>query len=80
MDIQLEKLNLIQWIVSVNDVNTIKRFKALQKSSEIDSNKTLTKEEKAAIDKGLQSIDEGRTHAHENVMKMTKKKYPNLFK
>ena len=80
MDIQSEKLNLIQWIVGVNDVNIIKRFKALQKDSEIEINKTLTKEEKAAIDKGLQSIDEGRTHSHESVMKMTKKKYPNLFK
>lgn len=41
---------------------------------------TLTDEEKAAIDKGLQSIKAGGVMSHEEVIKLTKKKYPKLFK
>jgi predicted transcriptional regulator len=36
---------------------------------------TLSDEEKASIEKGLEDVKAGRVHKHEDVMKMVKKKY-----
>ena len=79
MDIQAEKLSLIEWIAKVDDDRIIKQFKALQQTSEA-SLSSLTEREKAAIDQGLKSIEEGKVHEHDPVMQSTKEKYPHLFK
>ncbi|HCX23848.1 MAG: hypothetical protein CMB80_19180 [Flammeovirgaceae bacterium] len=79
MDIQAEKLSLIEWIAKVDDDRIIKQFKALQQTSEA-SLSSLTEREKAAIDQGLKSIEEGKVHEHDAVMQSTKEKYPHLFK
>lgn len=79
MDIQAEKLSLIEWIAKVDDDRIIKQFKALQQTSEA-SLSSLTEREKAAIDQGLKSIEEGKVHDHDTVMQSTKEKYPHLFK
>ncbi len=80
MDIQAEKLSLIQWLAGINDIRIIKQFKSLQQSSEAEGSVTLSDAEKSAIDEGLQSIQKGHIQSHEAVMKTTKEKYPNLFK
>ena len=77
MDIQADKLNLIEWIAGINDSRIIRQFKSLQKSNQEHS---LTSEEKSAIEEGLKSIEEGKVHTHESVMESTMEKYPNLFK
>ncbi|WP_421871883.1 hypothetical protein [Marinoscillum sp.] len=80
MDIQAEKLSLIEWLAKVDDDRIIKQFKALQQSNEAGLSLNLTLEEKAAVDQGLKSIEEGNVHDHDSVMKSTKEKYPHLFK
>jgi hypothetical protein len=80
MDIQAEKLSLIQWLAGINDNRIIKQFKTLQKSNEEQVETSLTSSEKSAIDQGLKSIADGKVHTHESVMQSTKDKYPNLFK
>lgn len=80
MDIQAEKLSLIEWLAGINDSRIIKQFKALQRSNQEQMENSLTSAEKSAIDKGLKSIAEGKVHTHESVMESTQKKYPNLFK
>ena len=80
MDIQAEKQDLIQWLSGVEDLRKIKLFRTLRGALEKESNTKLTKAEKSAIDKGLQSINEGKTKSHEEVMEFTKKEFPNLFK
>lgn len=79
MDIQSEKLNLIEWLAGINDNRIIKQLKALQKSSQEQSDSSLSAEERSAIDTGLNSISAGKTHSHDSVRKSTKKKYPHLF-
>jgi len=80
MDLQAEKIHLIQWLAGVNDLSVIRQFKTLQKSNQERVDTTLTSAEKSAIDQGLKSIDESKVHTHESVMQSTKEKYPNLFK
>ena len=78
MDIQAEKLNIIQWLAGINDGNVILKIKELKKSNE--EILAISIEEKVAIDKGLKSIEEGRFKTHEEVVHATKKKYSQVFK
>ena len=80
MDIQTEKLHLIEWLARTNDNQIIRQLISFQKSSQEQISNTLTSAEKIAVNQGLKSIAEGKVHTHESVMESTKEKYPNLFK
>ena len=80
MNIQTEKLDIIQWLANVNDSRIIKQFMLLKRSNEEMTVVNLSLAEKDAIDKGLQSIEAGRFKAHEEVTATTKRKYAHLFK
>ncbi|KOF02019.1 hypothetical protein OB69_14950 [Roseivirga seohaensis subsp. aquiponti] len=79
MDIQAEKRDLIQWLSGLSDLRMIKLVGTLRKASEAGSGSKLTKAEISAIDQGLKSIKEGKVKSHEDVIKLTKKEFPNLF-
>ena len=69
MDIQAEKLSLIEWISRVNDQSIIAKLKKLQ-ADYIGSDDwwdELNQEEKDSIERGLKDIEEGRVHSHERV-------------
>lgn len=80
MNIQAEKLDIIQWLAKVNDSNIIRQFMLLKKSNEEKVSVNLTAREIEAIDKGQESIKEGRFKTHEEVAEATRKKYAHLFK
>ncbi len=80
MDIRAEKLEFIRWLAGINDSRVIKQLKTLQKYNQEEVSSILTDAEKLAIDQGLKTIKEGKTHSHEDVMKSARIKYPNLFK
>jgi predicted transcriptional regulator len=80
MDIQAEKLSLIEWIAGIDDSRIIKQFKSLQQSNQEQANDSFSSEEESAIDQGLKSITEGKVHTHDSVIQSTKSKYPQLFK
>jgi predicted transcriptional regulator len=80
MNIQAEKLDIIQWLAGVNESSVIKQFMLLKRTNEETTSIDLSQEEKQAIDKGIQSIEAGRVKSHEEVMEITRKKYPQLFK
>ncbi|HPH46530.1 MAG TPA: hypothetical protein PLJ60_02815 [Chryseolinea sp.] len=80
MDIQAEKLDLIKWLEGINDSNIIRQVSALRMSTEKVSTVKLSKAEKEAIDEGLQSIKQGNYKSHKEVMEITHKKFPQLFK
>ncbi|NBP68991.1 MAG: hypothetical protein EBU52_09635 [Cytophagia bacterium] len=80
MNIQAEKLDIIQWLAQVNDITIIKKFMLLKNANEETEKVNLSPAEKEAIDKGLQSLSEGRFKTHEEVIQITKDKYPDLFK
>lgn len=80
MDIQAEKLDLIQWLAGINDSNIIRQVSALRKSTEKLSTDKLSQVEKDAIDKGLQSLEDGRHKSNEEVKEITRKNYPHVIK
>jgi predicted transcriptional regulator len=80
MNIQTEKLDIIQWLAGVNESKVIRQFMLLKRTNEETTSIVLSEAEKQAIDKGIQAIEAGRVESHEEVMESTKKKYPQLFK
>jgi predicted transcriptional regulator len=73
MDIQTEKLQLIEWLARLNNTSIIKRFIALKKEQEKDWWDQLSKEEKAEIEEGLAQADKGELVPHKEVMAKYKK-------
>ena len=68
MDIQAEKLRLIEWLASLKDSNTISELIAFKKSKEVDWWDEISAEEKVDIDEGLAQADRGEVVPHKEVM------------
>ena len=71
MNIQAEKLELIQWLISVNDVSIIEKIKSFRLKSSKDWWDEISEAEKQAIEQGLKDAEEGKLIPHNEV----KKKY-----
>lgn len=71
MDIQAEKLKLIEWLENLNDQAIIEKLKLFKDNfwDKSDWWETLTEEQIKSIDEGLKDIEEGRTTPHSEVMK-----------
>ncbi len=78
MDIQANKLELIEWLASIQDAKLVSKLRLIQQSFQ--SMSSITDQEKRAIDQGLISIDQDNIHSHESVNVSTKEKFPQLFK
>ena len=63
------KLELIQWLTFLNDEEIINYLKVVKDSQEKNADwwNLLTEEQKAGIERGLQDIEDGRIHSHEEV-------------
>ena len=68
MDIQAEKLDLIQWLAQVDDVKLIEKLKQFVQSNENDFWTDLTDEQKAEIRQGINDLDEGKKYDYEDVI------------
>lgn len=73
MDIQAEKLQLIEWLARLNNTSVIKRFIALKKEQEKDWWDQLSKAERTEIEEGLAQADRGEVVSHKEVMSKYKK-------
>ena len=75
MNIQSEKLNLIEWISKLNDLSIIERLKQIREDYSKSGGwwESLEKEELASIERGLQDFEEGRVHSHETARKIYEK-------
>lgn len=71
MDIQAEKLKLIEWLKNLSDQSIIEKLKIFKENllEKSDWWETLTDDEIKSIDEGLNDIKEGRTTPHSEVMK-----------
>jgi predicted transcriptional regulator len=67
MNIQAEKLNLIEWISKLNDTSIIEKLREIKSNytHSPDWTEKLHKEEIESIERGLKDLDEGRVHSHE---------------
>lgn len=67
MDIQAKKLDLIQWLVQLNDEVMLKKIEALQ-AEDVDFWETLTEQQKQEIKKGIAELDSGQKHDYKELM------------
>lgn len=75
MNIQTDKLDLIEWISKLNDTKIIDKLRQLKDeySTSKDWWDALKKEELDSIKRGLKDFEEGRTHSHESARKLYEK-------
>lgn len=74
MDIKAEKLNLIQWLLQLNDENVIAKIKELQ-NEDADWWDSLSAYEARAIQEGIEELDRGEGIIHEQVVAEARRKY-----
>lgn len=75
MNIQTEKLNLIEWISRLNDNSVIDKLRQI-KADYIKSGDCwddIQQEEIESIERGLKDFDEGRVHSHATARKLYEK-------
>ena len=73
MDIQAEKLRLIEWLAKLNDTKTLNELITLKKKREVDWWDAISEEERAEIEDGLAQSDRDESVPHEQVMAKYKK-------
>ncbi|HEY8927822.1 MAG TPA: hypothetical protein VIM55_01430 [Mucilaginibacter sp.] len=69
MDLQAEKLSLVQAVLDIEDINVIEEIKNLLKNRERDWFDDLTEEQQQSVMRGLEQADRGETISHEEAMK-----------
>ena len=68
MDLQAEKLSLVQAILDIEDISIIKEVKNLLKKKEHDWFDDLTEEQQQDVIIGLEQADRGETITHEEAI------------
>ena len=72
MDMQAEKLGLIQWLAQLSDESMIAKIKALR-NEKSDWWDDISLEEKAEIEEGLLQADKGEVKPHSEIRKKYEK-------
>lgn len=67
MDIQVRKLNLIQWLTQLSDEQLLLKIEALQ-AEDKDFWHTLSDQQKQEIKKGIAELDAGQKYEYEQIM------------
>lgn len=72
MDIQTEKLGLIEWISKLNDTSILEKLKAVYEESTSTSDwwDDISDAEKESISRGMSDLKEGHIHSHDEVKKL----------
>lgn len=75
MNIQTEKLKLIEWISKLKDTSVIEKLSEIKENhcKSIDWADTLNKEEIKSIERGLKDFEQGRTHSHKTAREIYEK-------
>lgn len=69
MNIQAEKLNVLQQIINSDDVNLIKDIKSLINNRDMDWFDGLSKSQQNDVTEGLNQLDSGNSFSHEEAKK-----------
>ena len=75
MNIQTEKLDLIEWISKLNDNLIIDKLRQIKEdySKSKDWWDAINQEEIESINRGLKDFEEGKTHSHDTARKIYEK-------
>ena len=71
MDINLQnkKIELIQWLSTLDDQSLIDKLMKLRKKEKTDWWNEISTDEQKSIEKGIQDADNGKLTSHSNVKK-----------
>lgn len=75
MDIKAKKLDLIEWLLHLNDEETLERVFKLKENAAQDWYDELPDAAKSSIERGLQDYREGKVTPHDHVMERIREKY-----
>ncbi|MCL9810116.1 hypothetical protein [Flavobacterium luminosum] len=73
LHIQNKKLELIQWLSTLEDSTLIEKIMELRKRESKDWWNSISENEKQSIEKGLQDAEEGKLNPHTNARKLYEK-------
>ena len=73
LHIQNKKLELIQWLSTLEDSNLIEKIMELRKLESKDWWNSISENEKQAIEKGIEDADAGKLNPHTNARKLYEK-------
>ena len=75
MDLSLEnkKIELIQWLSTLNDTSLIDKLMKLREKEKNDWWNEISASEKESIEKGIQDADNGKLTSHSNVKEIYEK-------
>lgn len=73
MNIQNKKIELIQWLSTLNDETIIEKIMKLRESEKTDWWEELSKEETESIEKGIKDADAGKLKPHAEAKKRYEK-------
>ncbi|WP_318308221.1 hypothetical protein [Flagellimonas crocea] len=70
VNFQNKKIELIQWLSTLNDESIIEKIIKLRENEKTDWWKEISKEEKESIDNGLKDAASGNIESHTKVKKL----------
>lgn len=73
IDLQNKKIELIQWLSTLNDESIIEKIMKLRETEKTDWWKELSGEERKSIEKGIQDADSGKLKSHSEAKKLYEK-------
>lgn len=73
MNIQAAKLELIQWLSTIDNPAIIEKIRAIRNSEKEDWWNQLSSHEKESINKGIEDADAGKLNDHEEARKLYEK-------
>ena len=68
MDLQAEKLKLVQAVLNIDDVNIVKAIEEFLLGQQMDWFDDLNDEQQASVMRGLDQADKGETITHEEAI------------
>lgn len=74
MKIEDKKLEIIEWLIHVQDKSVLNQIDFLRKSEEIKWS-SLSDKEREAIEQGIKELEDGKGIPHKHVMKDLREKY-----
>jgi len=73
LNIQNKKLELIQWLSTIEDSSIIEKIMDLRKKESKDWWNSISENEKDSIEQGLKDADSGKLNPHSNARKLYEK-------
>ncbi|WP_211161621.1 hypothetical protein [Flavobacterium solisilvae] len=73
LNLQSKKLELIQWLSTIEDVVIIEKIMDLRKNETKDWWDSISESEKKSIENGINDADSGKLNPHSNARKLYEK-------